>query len=64
MSPNLPRILDLRRFDVRLEIISNGTLQGRRISTISWSAPGRSRSRSTERPADLQRIRIPADSTP
>src|SRR5687768_6845494 len=27
MSPNLPRILaDMRRYDVRLEIISNGTL--------------------------------------
>lgn len=31
MSPNLPRILaDLRRYDVRLEIISNGTLMKER----------------------------------
>lgn len=64
MSPNLPRILsDLRRYDVRLEIISNGTLlKERRIlhdlveraGTFTFSIDGATRE-------TYDRIRVPAD---
>jgi MoaA/NifB/PqqE/SkfB family radical SAM enzyme len=64
MSPNLPRILaDLRRYDVRLEIISNGTLMKERkilhelverAGTFTFSIDGARRE-------TYNRIRIGAD---
>ncbi len=64
MSPNLPRLLaDLRRYDVRLEIISNGTLMRERkilhdlverAETFTFSIDGATRE-------TYNKIRIPAD---
>lgn len=64
MSPNLPRILaDMRRYDVRLEIISNGTLMKERkilhdlverAGTFTFSIDGACRE-------TYNRIRIGAD---